>query len=520
MATATGGPPRAIGARHRIAWLLRVNRTLGPHAEYASLPAFARAFRGGSYPRDVSPSTVSRWETAQAPVPRAAVRRYEELLALPPDLLVATVETTARYLAPSALERPPLPGGPQETRATEDLLDHALSDDVMSGAEWGRLTDGLCASGAVTLMPSGVWSLLTRRLVEEMVIADGIPWMLRFEALNRLLNHPRGSRHAIAVCAALAADPANHAATEVICALDNTAHPDAAARVLAALRRPAGPRSQQGAHMACLRKIRYRHFSPGQLHVLARELTHLPDDGDAIGQVAPLAGGLLALHPQFEPTLGALRVPPEHDGDRRIGVSARRVAASAEAAAVREPLDGAALTALVTEMLQHPEFDARLYTALLLAATPYRAGLADALVSELARPVTVRDTGLAVPLLGALRVLGGAPRRGPVERLALAGQAPWAAVAAAVHGLGHIAAAQADVGFWVRALRHHAARRQTEGDAAAEAGLRGLVYAMGMADRYDLLAALGARPGTPYSVRSAAAWWLDISPHVRLSARR
>nr|BBJ55917.1 hypothetical protein SAVMC3_85460 [Streptomyces avermitilis] len=233
------GAGTRLGRRARVAWLLRVNRLLGEDITLKSLPAFAAAFRGGTYGREVSVSTVSRWETGRTSVPWAAVRRYEELLGLPRNLLTATARTVWRYLAPGpVLDTSPIASA---ARPLEDLLEQAVSGDVMAGDDWDQLTDGLCTRPDVVLMPTGTWYRLAERLVEEMVIADRLPWMLRFESLNRLLNHPRGGRTVIAVCGELAAGSARLTATEIICALDNCGHPDAADRVLSELASPAVP---------------------------------------------------------------------------------------------------------------------------------------------------------------------------------------------------------------------------------------------------------------------------------------
>ncbi|WP_254646477.1 hypothetical protein [Streptomyces sp. GbtcB6] len=134
-----GGAP---GRRPRVAWLLRVNRLLGTDPAFRSLPAFAAAFHGGCHDRDVSVSTLSRWETARTAAPWAAVRRYEELLGLPRNLLTATARTVWRYLAPGpVLDTAPVTAGED---ALEDLLEQALSGTVTTGEDWDRLADGLC----------------------------------------------------------------------------------------------------------------------------------------------------------------------------------------------------------------------------------------------------------------------------------------------------------------------------------------------------------------------------------------
>src|SRR5436190_4435062 len=102
--TPRGRPYRQMGSSTgisdtvlRLAWLLRVNRLLSDDPQWTKTAAFAAAFRGGGYPRSISESTVSRWETGVGRPSLPAVRRYEELLGLPPGLLVAMADTMARY---------------------------------------------------------------------------------------------------------------------------------------------------------------------------------------------------------------------------------------------------------------------------------------------------------------------------------------------------------------------------------------------------------------------------------------
>lgn len=542
-------PPAAVGARGRVAWLLRVNRLLGSDGRYASLPSFAGAFSGGSYDHAVSVSALSRWETGQVPAPAAALSRYEELLGLPRDLLLTTARTTLRYLAPSALSQPPLPRTGQGLEAAADraqeLLELALSRDLMRGEDWAQLTEALCEIGRFALLTGSAWTQITERLVAEMVIADDVPWMARFEALNRLLNHPRGAQHAIAVCASMARDGSNYAATEVVCALDNTAHPDAAARVLAELSRPNSQRALEGAVMACIRKVEYRHFTAHQLRRLAHAVHDIGPEWDLFGQVQALSGALHELPAEAGPVgrrhkgsyaspLGDHRVGgPRSDRPRthrppvaalptgapptELAGVARRVLRHARRGTEPDHTD-ATLALLVTEMFCHPVFDVRLHTSLLLAATPYRPALADAAVVELAGPRIAATLSCALPVLGALRIIGDAGHRGSVERLALTTGLPRATASAAVHSLGHIDTDHGDDVFFTRALAHYTRQWAQRRDPAAATTLNGLVYAIGRAGRTELLRDIRDRSEYPLTARQAAAWWLNLSGHTQASS--
>ncbi|MFJ2237926.1 XRE family transcriptional regulator [Streptomyces sp. NPDC087859] len=496
----------------------------------------------------MSVSALSRWETGQVPVPAAAVSRYEELLALPRDLLVTTARTTLRYLASSALTRPPLPRTGKGLEAAADraqeLVERALSRDLMRGEDWAELTEALCEIDRFALLPVSAWTQMTERLVAEMVISDDVPWMARFEALNRLLNQPRAAQHAIAVCASLARDSSNYAATEVICALDNTAHPDAAARVLAEVSRPSSQRALEGAVMACIRKVDYRHFTAPQVRRLAQAVEDIGPGWDLFGQMQALSSVLYELPGVVPAERG--RPSPSATVVRDAGVAhssssrprvhrtppAGLIAAMppTELAAVARRIlrhvrrgtgpdrTDATLSLLVTEMFCHPVFDVRLHTSLLLAATPYRRPLADAAVAELSRSRIAATVSCALPVLGALRIIGDARHRASVERLALTSGLPRATISAAVHSLGHIDAHPGDDAFFTRALTHYARQWAQRRDPVAATTLSGLVYAMGRAGRTDLLRDVRDRAEHPLTARQAAAWWLNLSIHTRASS--
>ncbi|WP_406124070.1 XRE family transcriptional regulator [Streptomyces sp. NBC_00989] len=518
----------ALGRRARVAWLLRVNRLLAEEKPLRSLPAFSAAFHGGMYDREVSTSTVSRWETGRTTVPWRAVRRYEELLALPRNTLTATARTVWRYWAPGPVLDVD-PAGPA-ARLLEDLLEQAVSGDVMTGDDWDQLTDGLCARPDAVLMPSGTWSALAERLVEEMVIADDLPWMLRFESLNRLLNHRRGGRTVIAVCGGMAAGRARLTATEIVCALDNCGHPDAADLVLSELARPSGPLAHRGAVMACFRKVRYRHFDEDQLRTLVRAVRDSTGTGPFGDQIEPLRGHLSAAHPEYARAVLGRRGSTRRPGDGAAGAGADPDARALVAAAVRRvtarlgtvdpdrTCDPAVPAVLIAEALASPLFDIRLYAAFLLAATPYRPVLADALAAELVRPMAVRHEELAVVLLEGLRVLGDHRHRGLLQRLAVLPSVPRPTSYAAVRGLGHVAADRSAGDFLRGAVAHHHAAWLSDRDPVTAATLESLVYALGMASRDDLLTAILTGADFLPVARTAAAWWLDIPGHRRASA--
>ena len=526
-------------------WLLRVNRLFGHDARWAKLSSFAAAFRGGNWQRSVSESSVSRWENAVIRIPAAAVHRYEEVLGVPPYLLVATIDTVRRYFDPAGVA-PPAP--PPRAVALDDAqeaaleriqqsLDTVLAGDPVGGGDWDELTGLLSSVPYPVLLPRSTWTELAGRLLTEMIIADGVPWLRRFEALNRLLVHPSSRRATIDVCASLAADPRQQVPVELICALDGTDHPDASRHVLAQLTHPTSDKAFYGALLACVRKVRYGHFTPAERQRLLGVVTDALSGGAYHPDGPPLAAELLrtaapgelapARRAWLERILGSdpvLSQVLEHGRlvtDAAAAGTVQRITRTAlgglprEAPGYREEI----FPGLVDLVLTSPVSDVRLYLSLLLAASPYREPTGRALAGELGR-MRLRDSpGLASALLAALRVVGGPGERPLVERLIVAPGLPAPVTVAAAHAIGHVGGSSAG-GFWRGAIGLHARRWHQQRDRTSAAVLESLVYGLGMARDLALLRTVAGDQRLPPPVRAAARWWLDIPARTLHGAQR
>ena len=533
-------PLDAIVVQRRVGWLLRTCRLYGIEDGWSTIAAFATAFPGGSHGSAVSVSTISRWETGVVRATYAAVRRYEELLDLPPGLLAAAADTIYRYAAPAGVGPPTLDRGALHGTDSaayhrlEDLIDRARSNDLVSGAEWDELTGRICALPDLVIVPRTIWAELAERVLSEMIIADGVAWLQRFEALNRLLGHPVGQEAAIAALASSAADSTNEVFVETVCAFDASRHPDAARHVLAQLTNPTNERARYGALLACVRKVAYNHFTPDQRQGLVPMVRGFVDDPDLAAGVRTLAVHLLRRFASELPSDARVQLRQAlRDQPMLVQVfTAGRLAAAETARIVIDRVVAAAtaglpreipayaddlVSVLVEEMLYDPVFDIRLYAAMLLYATPYRAPMAAALASELARAVGVRDTNLAASILGGLRFLGGPAERPIVERLVLAAGLPGEVTVAAAEQLGHVGG-RSDAAFWHTALDQHGRRWRRHHDRASAETLRALVYGLGMAHEDRLLARVRADGEAPPPVRASASWWVSHPRRIRESA--
>jgi hypothetical protein len=542
-----GRPPRQVrGVQHRpgwhgcedqIAWLLRANRLFGPDDGLTSLTAFAAALGGGCWQGPASPSQVSRWETAAVPAGFGVLRRYEQLLGLSAGQLTAVADwayrKAARRPGPPALSRGLDPADPQVHDRAGQLLEQALSAELMAGRDWDELTACLLEFPAAFVYPGTAWAELGERLLAELLITDGLAWLLRVEALARLLGHPRARTPAIAACASLAADTACQVVIEPLAILEQTADQDASAYVVAQLANPSSDRALRGALLAAVEKTYRRHFRPAQLHAIAATAAGLLPASDPPGETGILAAELLRQAPvsQFSTVRDRLRrvtgsttgailaygrtASPEGSAAIVARVLAAVTAAMPPPGAHPDPM----LSRLVSDLLFSPNQNRRLLAGQLIAATPYRDPVGAALAAELATAPAGQAVSLTTALLAAMPSVGRQADRPIVERFAHApGLAAPITDAAAWH-LGHIPG-RSDQRFWHAAIGVHRGRWQRTRSGASSSALRGLTYSLGIAQHGDLLRAVGADTGLPGSVRAAARWWLNIPDRIKASATR
>jgi hypothetical protein len=528
----------SLRALQRAAWLLRVSRLLARDEQFAKGTVFAAAFAGGCWRGAVSESRISRWETALTRIPHLAVRRYEELLDLPANSLVSTIDTIYRYASghggPSALARKPGEGQDPGVRDLEKMLDKEASGQIMTGLDWDALTSALSALPGVVLVPSATWSAIAGRLLSEMVVADGLAWMQRFEALNRLLGHPSGGQAAVRACADLGSDRASQVSMEAISALDASNHPDAGRQVLSQLVDPVSDLAFYGALLASIRKLRNSHFSHDDVRLLATVVNDILTGPDRHDDVRPLAVEVLRQIPSGARIAQNAAVRKMLTADRALHevMATGRLATATAAVIVSRVLDSTIahvardirgfrdemLPTLIDEILFSPVLDVRIYSALLIRASPYRESVAGALASELARPAALRNVELAVTLAGCLRIIGGPAERPLVERLIITPGLAAPITAASAHAIGHVGGLSTDL-FWTGAVSYHTRLWHCHRAPATTAVLRDLVYGLGMSRNEVLLHLVRDDTATPSPVRASASWWLGLPAIVYKGAR-
>jgi hypothetical protein len=545
--SAAGRPPRQVrvdqhrpgryGCEDRVAWLLRANRLFGPDERLTSLTRFAAAFRGGCWQGPASPSQVSRWETAAVPAGFAVLRRYEQLLGLPAGQLTAVADwayrKAARQPGPPALSRGLDPADPRVHDRAGQLLEQALSAELMAGRDWDELTACLLAFPAAFVYPGTAWAELGERLLAELLITDGPAWLSRVEALARLLGHPRARPPAIAACASLAADTACQVVIEPLAILDQTTDQDASTHVLAQLANPSSDRALRGALLAAVEKTYRRHFRPAQLRAIAATVAGLLPATDPAGEAGILAAELLRQAPvsQFgtagdqlrrvtgSTTRAVLAYGRTASPEGSAAIVGRVLAAVTATMAPPDAGPDPVLSCLVSDLLFSPNQNQRLLAGRLIAATPYRDPVGAALATELAAGPATQAVPLITGLLGAMPSVGRPAERPIVERFAYAPGLPAPITDAAAWHLAHVSG-RSDRRFWHTAIAVHRNRWQRTRSQAGISALRGLTYSLGIGQHDDLLRAVRADTRLPGSVRTAAAWWLNIPERIRASAAR
>lgn len=505
-----------------LGWILRCNRILAADSRWSQAKRFSAALSGhgrhAGFEGDNRPATgesqVSRWETGAARPPYEVIARYEELLELRQGSLTAVLAIALRYAAVPGcgaclLDRQ---AGTARSEVLEDLLDRALSNDVMAGSAWDKLSAAISTAPQLVITPRRSRETLAGRLLSEMIVSTGVAWQLRFEALNRLLDHPSCGPSVVEACASLVADTRNQIFIEPLGVLDGTSLPDASFHVIAQLVRPTNERALRGAIIASARKVRYGHFTHAQLAIVADRVRELWQHPLLSSDVRVLARAM------SETAVARPAVPRTPAPGAFAGVASRLVQASISGLDRELPdpvLDR--YRELVTEMLCHPHGDGRIYAAMLIAATPLSLPLARALGARIAGDQRIQPE-LLLRMLTAIRALGREDNRELVEQLATSATAAQPVVEAAAFAVGHLPG-HSSPEFWIRAVTHHAELWRRRPTSTSSHALSGLVYSLGISGQCGMLRSMGNDPTTPEPARAATLWWLNLPEHVRRSAR-
>lgn len=207
------------------------------------------------------------------------------------------------------------------------------------------------------------------------------------------------------------------------------------------------------------------------------------------------------------------------DARHRVVVD-RLVAGASVDAGASESFGDPMLPEFVAEFLFSSSADVQLVAASLLAASPYRSGLAQVVVGELTTVGVATDQpDWADTLLGSLRLIGDVHQLDLVKRLAIAEGSPAQTAPAAAVRLGHVGGA-AEPEYWRRVPGKYVTLWQRHGRQTDADQLDGLVYSAGILGQVTVLRALHADTTLPGQTRASATWWLNLPNHVLIGARQ
>lgn len=480
-------------SNERLAWLLRVNRVLGEESQFRSARRFAAAFRLGSG-GVLSPSQVTRWETAQTSVSGAVIERYENLLGLPQHSLSTAHEAAATFLdGPVAPNR--RAGGIDH--GLHELLERACSRGDMRSSDWRRLTGLINDRLDLVLHPPDLWRDITGALLDELVVSQHDAWFARQEAMNRLMAHPASAPHAIATCIEMADDIHSPVFIEPISLLDAANHPVANSYVAQELREPRNKHSMQGALLAVTSKLRRGHYSPEQRMRLAESIEDLHRSHARHPAVGPLLDDVVAVL-----SCGSSQIFP-HTTNALV----RRLAEDATSH-IDVPMENVdrMLSQLIAEALFSRNSDACLYAAGLIVATPYRVPVANAVANAVKQRAHLRDELFVERGLRLLTRLRTTDHQTLISRFLQDPTATAHTRHAAVLAAGH-SASPLDEAVWQTITQQQLALFTTRPTALDPDILRGLVYSVGTAGHAPLLAELVTHPSVPSQIRRLALWW-------------
>ncbi|MFG1605463.1 hypothetical protein [Actinoplanes sp. NPDC049265] len=493
----------ATPIRERTSWLLRVNRRLAGDPRLRAGKEFAAAFRDAGE-RPLAPSQVTRWEDGTVLPRRETIRRYEDLLGLAPHALTSLKDAVDRA---AGLTQPALPAGVvPDQRRFHELLERATTGGSMTGQRWGELSELVQACPGLVLHPPGLWERVSHRLLDELVVAEDTAWLLRQEAMSRLLEHPDAGAHAVDACISLAADRSSPVVVEPLSLLDASALPDANRHICRTIAAADDGRALYGALLASVRKVRVGHFTPDQLGRLGASMTGLLDDSALSASLRPLID---EVGRTMNGGAEAERVPVP-----RVQPVPHRAAVMASAELLPGHGTDPILAGLVDDALHNANPDERMHAAMFIAGTPYAPVVARTLVEDLVTDLRRRSEAGLAPALRTLTILGSTDHRVLIAQILTGNGFSEAARHAAAWATPHCAG-RYDEAIWRRILQvqFQAWRRMPLG--LGEEILYAVTYGMGTDGHRTLLAEVRADDRLPARSRAAAAWLLTAPEVIR-----
>jgi hypothetical protein len=494
---------------HAVSWLLRMNRLHGPDDELTTVRNFARALSAGRAGSPVTPSRVSRWETAHATPAAVDITGYERVLGVDRGHLVTIADL--------------LRGDPRSAAAgprahVQELLERAIGGGRLGSTEWKKISDAL-TTPEFALMRRSEWQTLVTRLLAETSVARGWRYIPRFTALEQLCTHPEAARTLIESVDALLADPHAQVLIDPVALLAHVPFAPAAAALYRHLAEPSGERALHATLIGWSLRSANHPLSVVQQQRLADIAGAVLTDGtvsaatrgaaaDLIAALRPPGGLSLAvrvrrqLSTELQATVDTRSRVPERTGNRVVAALLTSVSSGLRVAHDEDPV----LPHVLVTGLFSSSVERRVNAGLLLAATPLRPLVADALADALGDAAAL-DPAVAEGVVDLLGVVGGHRHRGALEALLADPTTATGVTAHAATSLGHLPG-RTPTTLWRTVLDRH---------PTAAVG-RAVLYSAGMTADVALLDTVATAPNTPTALRQDARWWLraGLTDHVSM----
>ncbi|MER7072469.1 hypothetical protein [Terrabacter sp. NPDC000476] len=511
----------------QVRWVLRNARLQAADPALRSAAGFAA---GGGRAAPVHRAQVGRWEGGVAQLGRELVRRYETVLGLPEGRLLAAVDLFSRShepVRPAATLPPP---GPPDVDGTLALLERALSSERMSGLDWDRLSDHV-GRMPHALVRAADWEGLLRRLLHEVSVGIGLDYVQRAEAMARLAGHPRSGAVVAALAAEVVARPEAPFYVDTLSLLRFMDAPQALPVLVGQLRDPTNASTLRACLSVLTALVRGTRLDPEtRLEAIRLAVSHLRDPSHPYLVHRGAANLVRTLGPSGSRRFATVLTADDRraaasiirDG-RAITASAirethRRIRIELEAGAAPESAGEPVLADLLETALGVTNEEDRSYALGVLMLSPqsrvvgrvHAAAFADAL--ERSDHVAAHESATVLTWMGQREDLD------LFTRVALSPSSAPDVAKEAAHVVGNT---REPAGPRRDDREAELARRVAE--VAAPPGapadvqlLRGLVYALGMRGRHDLLAeVVRARPEMPASARATVDAWLTVPDHLR-----
>ena len=387
------------GENERIAWLLGTTRLYAADSVYYSRQDFVPALVDAGIPADES--RVSRWEAAGVVAPDNVIEGYERVLGLRPGQLQVVASCLRPITAPA----------PQQTtaddlHATLDPLFDAVLDGDPTGDDWLRLSETLLAHPTVYLRAE-LWEQMASRLLNELGRSVLRGYAARLLALRRLMSLAVAQRHVVPAIGRVAIDPCAPRTPDAIALLqyvpgaygtgvamrlldsDREVHRRGAARALAAM---------LASHTFDMEAMSALEAASIRLLGEDENATHIADlvrrmPGDSLERVRAAVNG--------HPGLALVLRTSELLGTDAARQMALRIAEEAvrEVTQIRGSEPDPMLERLVREALFHSHAERRRRAAMLLAFSPFRAGIASGISTALTSGIDAYIAGRLTRLL-------------------------------------------------------------------------------------------------------------------------